>query len=100
MAHETAPGIDAADASCTIEPAYRTEAGIGRSTMTERELLQIGFRYALSLQPVREDAEDLVQEACCRLYRKSGKIVNKAIFSNNDPKFIHRSISAGKTGEI
>ena len=47
--------------------------------MTERELLQAGFRYALSLRPIREDAEDLVQEACFRLYRNSGGIRAKAL---------------------
>jgi len=46
--------------------------------MNEKELLQIGFRYALSLRPVREDAEDLVQEACCRLYRQAGGVRDKA----------------------
>ena len=40
--------------------------------MDPRELIQAGFRYALSLAPRIPDAEDLVQEAWLRLHRKGG----------------------------
>ena len=45
----------------------------------EQTLVQIGFRYALSLCPQRQDAEDLVQEACMRLYRKFGQLPERAL---------------------
>ncbi len=45
--------------------------------MDERALLQAGFRYALSLRATRADAEDLVQEAWCRLYRRAAMAPTK-----------------------
>lgn len=45
----------------------------------ERALLQAGFRYALSLTAERAEAEDLVQEAWCRLHRRHGRVTEKAM---------------------
>lgn len=45
----------------------------------ERELLQAGYRYALSLVHHQQDAEDIVQTACLKLYSKKGRIKNKAL---------------------
>lgn len=47
--------------------------------MNERDLLQAGFRYALSLKAAPADAEDLVQEAWLRLYRRHGRVRDKAL---------------------
>ena len=47
--------------------------------MTERELLDHGYCYALSLAHDKDDAADIVQEAFCRLYRKYGKVSSKAV---------------------
>lgn len=47
--------------------------------MTERELMDHGYRYALSLARDGHDAEDLVQTAFFRLYRKYGCVTNKAV---------------------
>lgn len=47
--------------------------------MDERALVQAGFRYALALRPRREDAEDLVQEACLRLYRRFGHLPDRPL---------------------
>lgn len=47
--------------------------------MTEREMLDYGYRYAFSLAHDGEDAADLVQEAFFRLYRKYGKVATKAV---------------------
>ena len=47
--------------------------------MDEKALVQAGFRYALSLRPQRQDAEDLVQEACLGLYRKSDRLPSTAL---------------------
>lgn len=45
----------------------------------ERELLQSGYRFALSLAHHREDAEDLVQQAWFNLSRRYGRVENRAI---------------------
>ena len=47
--------------------------------MKERDLLDAGFRYALSLVHSEADAEDLVQEAWLRLYQKKDREVNKSL---------------------
>ncbi len=47
--------------------------------MDERDLLQAGFRYALSLRAGYQDAEDLVQEAWYRLHRHDGKVASKSL---------------------
>ncbi len=47
--------------------------------MDERDLLDAGFRYALSLRHVAHEAEDLVQEAWLRLYRKRGEVRDKRL---------------------
>lgn len=46
--------------------------------MDAHALLQTGFRFALALRPVREDAEDLVQEAWLRLHNKKGGVRDQA----------------------
>ena len=47
--------------------------------MNERDLLQAGFRYALSLGPAPGEADDLVQEAWLRLHRARGRVRDKAL---------------------
>lgn len=47
--------------------------------MTERELMDHGYRYALSLAHDGHDAADLVQEAFFRLYRKYGCVADQAV---------------------
>jgi RNA polymerase sigma-70 factor (ECF subfamily) len=44
----------------------------------EVELLQSGFRYALSLSHHRHDAEDLTQEAWVNLSRRYGRVGSRA----------------------
>lgn len=44
-----------------------------------RELLQAGYRYAFALTHCEPDAEDLVQEAWLRTYRKVGKNINRPL---------------------
>ena len=44
----------------------------------ERGLVVSGFRYAFSLTHHRQDAEDLVQEACLRTFRVHGDFRDKA----------------------
>lgn len=46
---------------------------------TAAELLQAGYRYALSLTHHREEAEDLVQETWLNLCRRYGHVENQAI---------------------
>lgn len=48
--------------------------------MTPRELLDTGYRYALSLTGNRADAEDLVQDAWIRLYRAGGDKSRRYLF--------------------
>jgi RNA polymerase sigma factor (sigma-70 family) len=42
-----------------------------------QELLQKGYRYALSFTDNRPDAEDLVHDAWLQVYRKYGPLTNK-----------------------
>lgn len=43
----------------------------------DRALVQAGYRYALSLTHDVNDAEDLVQQACLRVFRSRGRLVGK-----------------------
>lgn len=44
----------------------------------ERELIQAGYRFALSLTHHREDAEDIVQQSCFRVIAKKGRLHSRA----------------------
>lgn len=46
--------------------------------MNDKDLLQAGYRYALSLRARADDADDLVQEAWYRLHRHGGRAGSKA----------------------
>ncbi|MCE2475073.1 MAG: RNA polymerase sigma factor [Alphaproteobacteria bacterium] len=46
--------------------------------MNDEDLLQAGYRYALSLRTRADDADDLVQEAWYRLHRHGGRAGSKA----------------------
>ena len=48
--------------------------------MKDRDLLQSGYRYALSLTHNEHDAEDLVQDAWLKLHTGKGSIENKSLF--------------------
>jgi len=43
-----------------------------------RDVIQSGYRYALSLTHCEHDAEDLVQQACLRVYRSRGRLVSRS----------------------
>ncbi|MEM9400178.1 MAG: RNA polymerase sigma factor [Verrucomicrobiota bacterium] len=47
--------------------------------MEEKDLIQHGYRFALSLTHHHYDAEDLVQQAWVKLHRCYGKVENKSI---------------------
>lgn len=47
--------------------------------MTDRELLQAGFRYGMALSHSVQEAEDLVQEAWLNLTRRYGTVASKAL---------------------
>lgn len=48
----------------------------GPESMSEEDLLQAGYRYALALAHHHQDAEDLVQQAWLRLHRRYGGVEN------------------------
>lgn len=48
--------------------------------MEERDLLQSGYRYALSLTHNEQEAEDLVQDVWLKLYINSNNENSKALF--------------------
>ena len=47
--------------------------------MDDRELVRVGYRYAISLSHSPVDAEDLVQAACAKLLASRGEIGEKAL---------------------
>ncbi len=47
--------------------------------MTDREMLQAGFRYGMALSHSVQDAEDLVQEAWLNLTRRYGTVASRAL---------------------
>ena len=47
--------------------------------MDEKDLIQAGYRYALSLIHREPEAEDLVQEAWLRLYQSRGSDLNRSL---------------------
>ena len=54
-------------------------SSVGRQSDSEsdrlrRKLIQAGYRYAYSLVHHRQDAEDLIQQACLRVYRRKGDL--------------------------
>ena len=46
----------------------------GRAELSDAELVQAGYRYALSIARHHQDAEDLVQQAWMKLSRAYGKV--------------------------
>lgn len=50
-----------------------------RSKSIDIDMLNAGYRYALSLCPVRADAEDIVHDAWIRLDKRYGKSPEKAL---------------------
>ena len=48
------------------------------SSIDDRQLIQAGYRYALSLTHHPEEAEDLVQHACLKAIRSKGQLVGKS----------------------
>ena len=48
-----------------------------RTTDTDRAIIQAGFRYALSLTHNRHDSEDLVQQACLKVFKSLGRLSDK-----------------------
>jgi RNA polymerase sigma-70 factor (ECF subfamily) len=49
----------------------------GRQRADVIHLVDAGFRYGFSLTHHRQDAEDLVQQACLQVVRKKGRVVEK-----------------------
>ena len=47
--------------------------------MTDREMLQAGFRYGMALSHSVQEAEDLVQEAWLHLTRRYGAVASRAL---------------------
>lgn len=44
----------------------------------DRQLIQAGYRYALSLTHQEHEAEDLIQQACLKSIRSRGSLVGKS----------------------
>lgn len=59
------------------------EVGNGKPSLEIRltghdiDLMDAGFRYAYSLTHHQQDAEDLVQQACLRVFRRKGRLKEK-----------------------
>lgn len=61
------------------ESPHILETARDKPEFTEEELLQAGYRFALSLCHHREEAEDLVQETWLKLSKSYGGVENQAI---------------------
>jgi RNA polymerase sigma-70 factor (ECF subfamily) len=55
------------------------DAATDTPSLSERDLLQAGFRYGMALAHSVEDAEDLVQEAWLNLTRRYGAVGSRAV---------------------
>ncbi|QDT98447.1 RNA polymerase sigma factor [Gimesia aquarii] len=44
----------------------------------DRQLINSGYRYAMSLSHDQHDAEDLIQQACLKVLRSQGTLVSKS----------------------
>ncbi|WP_221774707.1 RNA polymerase sigma factor [Pelagicoccus albus] len=51
-----------------------SNSNTARNSLTENELVQAGYRYALSIARHHQDAEDLVQQAWLKLQRAYGRV--------------------------
>lgn len=51
----------------------------GNSSANTRQLIQAGYRYALSLTHHHYDAEDLIQQAWMKCHHRYGKVKNRTI---------------------
>lgn len=56
----------------TVEPMSQSTPA--RAVIDENELVQAGYRYALSIARHHQDAEDLVQQAWLKLQRAYGQV--------------------------
>ncbi len=68
-----------AEPTISTTPVLRPFPNSESKAAEEDELLQHGYRYALSLTNRHHDAQDLVQQGALRLYRSYGQIKNRAI---------------------
>lgn len=66
-------------AQAALPPSDCLETSDQVPELTEADLLQSGFRYALALTHHREEAEDLVQETWLNLCRRYGQVENRAV---------------------
>ncbi|MDQ8182759.1 RNA polymerase sigma factor [Pelagicoccus sp. SDUM812005] len=57
-----------------ISSETMTSSNTARKPLTETELVQAGYRYALSIARHHQDAEDLVQQAWLKLMRAYGRV--------------------------
>jgi RNA polymerase sigma-70 factor, ECF subfamily len=64
--------------------------------ISDTDLLNIGFRYAMALIHHREDAEDVTQEAWLNLNRRYGKIPSKAAFFTSIKNLVIDRFRRGK----
>lgn len=71
----------------------------------DRQLINSGYRYAVSLTHNRHDAEDLIQQACLQVLRSQGTLVGKSyLFTSVRNLFYdglrkHREISEERIAE-
>ena len=69
LASMTTPSRNRNNGSATRNSSPRSDVA---------ELIDAGFRYAFSLAHHRQDAEDLVQQACLRVFRRKGNTGDKS----------------------
>ena len=67
-----------------------------RENTGERELIQAGYRFALSLAHRTHDAEDLVQNACVKLYSRKGRLGGKALLFATIRNLFYDQVRRGK----
>ena len=73
---------------------------------SEKTMVLAGYRYALSLTHHSQDAEDLVQQACLRVFRAKRRLDNKAYLLRSIRNLFYDScrkrnvVSVGELGKI
>ena len=73
--------VSISDRSTKTRTVTSKQQSAERAELSDVELVQAGYRYALSIARHHQDAEDLVQQVWIKLSRAYGKVEGTPVFS-------------------